>query len=50
MSFPLIEKFSIKDILAIIGGLTVIFGFFDLLLKVDRRISPQRYKSKKKKI
>jgi hypothetical protein len=24
--------------------------FFDLLLKIDRRINPQRYKSEKKKI
>lgn len=27
-----------------------LLGFFDLLLKVDRRVSPQRYKSKTKKI
>jgi len=27
-----------------------LLGFFSLLLKVDRRINPQRYKSKKKKI
>lgn len=25
-------------------------GFFDLLLKVDRRVNPQRYKLEKKKI
>ena len=27
-----------------------LLGFFDLLLKIDRRINPQRHKSKKKKI
>lgn len=27
-----------------------LLGFFDLLLKIDRRVNPQRYKSKKKKI
>ena len=27
-----------------------LLGFFDLLLKVDRRINPQRYESRKKKI
>lgn len=27
-----------------------LLGFFNLLLKVDSRINPQRYKSKKKKI
>lgn len=25
-----------------------LLGFFDLLLKIDRRVNPQRYKSKKK--
>jgi len=27
-----------------------LLGFFDLLLKIDKRVNPQRYKSKKKKI
>lgn len=27
-----------------------LLGFFNLLLKIDRRVNPQRYKSKKKKI
>ncbi len=27
-----------------------LLGFFDLLLKIDKRINPQRYKPKKKKI
>ena len=27
-----------------------LLGFFDLLLKIDRRVNPQRYKSEKKKI
>lgn len=27
-----------------------LLGFLDLLLKIDRRINPQRYKLKKKKI
>jgi len=27
-----------------------LLGFFDLLLKIDRRVNPQRYKLKKKKI
>ena len=27
-----------------------LLGFFDLLLKIDRRVNPQRYKSKRKKI
>ena len=26
-----------------------LLGFFDLLLKIDKRINPQRYKLKKKK-
>ena len=25
-----------------------LLGFFDLLLKIDKRVNPQRYKSKKK--
>lgn len=25
-----------------------LLGFFDLLLKIDRRVNPRRYKSKKK--
>jgi len=31
------------------GAKNNLLGFFDLLLKIDRRINPQRYKSKKKK-
>jgi len=27
-----------------------LLGFFDLLLKIDRRVSPERYKFKKKEI
>jgi len=27
-----------------------LLGFFDLLLKIDRRVNPQRYKLKRKKI
>ncbi|XOB41820.1 MAG: hypothetical protein ACKKMS_00250 [Candidatus Nealsonbacteria bacterium] len=27
-----------------------LLGFFELLLKIDRRVNPQRYKLKKKKI
>lgn len=27
-----------------------LLGFFDLLIKIDRRVNPQRYKLKKKKI
>ena len=27
-----------------------LLGFFDLLLKIDRRVNPQRYKPKKREI
>jgi len=27
-----------------------LLSFFDLLLKIDRRVNPQRYRSKRKKI
>lgn len=27
-----------------------LLGFFDLLLKIDRRVNPQRYKLKRRKI
>ena len=27
-----------------------LLGFFDLLLKIDRRVNPQRYKSREKKV
>lgn len=27
-----------------------LLGFFNLLLKIDKRVNPQKYKSKKKKI